>query len=92
MRILTPLSFTLACVLAFALMAGCGSDEPASPADDSAPTTQTSEIAAESVEVGYKVGARAPDFSMSLLDGRKVTPASLASEGKPTFLYFHATF
>ena len=51
-----------------------------------------SETEAKAVEVGYKVGMRAPEFGMSLLDGTKVTSASLADEGKPTFIYFHATW
>ena len=29
---------------------------------------------------------------MSLLDGSRVTSAGLAEEGKPVFLYFHATY
>ena len=44
------------------------------------------------VEVGYEVGMRAPVFGMSLLDGSKVTSSDLTNEGKPVFLYFHATF
>ena len=33
----------------------------------------------------------APEFAMSLLDGTEVTTSSLSAEGKPVFLYFHAT-
>ena len=44
------------------------------------------------VEVGYEVGMRAPEFGMSLLDGTKVTSSDLADDGRPVFLYFHATF
>ena len=51
-----------------------------------------SEPQAEVVEVGYEVGMRAPEFGMSLLDGTKVTSSDLANEGRPVFLYFHATF
>ena len=50
-----------------------------------APQTQT-------VDVGYEVGMRPPEFAMSLLDGSKVTSSGLTDEGKPVFLYFHATF
>ena len=55
------------------------------PAIDTAPQTQA-------VDVGYEVGMRAPEFGMSLLDGSKVTSSGLTDEGKPVFLYFHATF
>ena len=55
------------------------------PTVDTAPQTQT-------VDVGYEVGMRAPEFGMSLLDGSKVTSSGLTDEGKPVFLYFHATF
>ena len=55
------------------------------PAIDTAPQTQT-------VDVGYEVGMRAPEFGMSLLDGSKVTSSGLTDEGNPVFLYFHATF
>ena len=55
------------------------------PTVDTAPQTQT-------VDVGYEVGMRAPEFGMSLLDGSKVTSSRLTDEGKPVFLYFHATF
>lgn len=46
----------------------------------------------QAVEVGYKVGMQAPEFGMSLLDGTKVTQASIAEAGKPAFIYFHATW
>ena len=67
---------------------------------ESAPVSQPTAAAAaakvepqtDTAEVGYEVGMRAPDFGMSLLDGTKVTSSDLANEGKPVFLYFHATF
>lgn len=46
----------------------------------------------EVVEVGYKKGMHIPEFGMSLLDGTRVTSAKLIEEGKPTFIYFHATW
>ena len=46
----------------------------------------------EIVEVGYKVGMQAPEFGMSLLEGNRVTSAKLLEEGKPVFIYFHATW
>lgn len=44
------------------------------------------------VEVGYKKGMHVPEFGVSLHDGTKLTSASLIEEGKPTFIYFHATW
>ena len=46
----------------------------------------------EVVEVGYKVGMQVPEFGMSLLEGNRVTSANLLEEGKPVFIYFHATW
>ena len=51
-----------------------------------------SEPAPHPVEIGYKVGMQVPEFGMSLLDGSTLTSASLTDQGKPTFLYFHATW
>ncbi len=71
----------------------------AAPAVDTAPQAQTNVAPtvdtapqAQTVDVGYEVGMSAPEFGMSLLDGSKVTSSSLTDEGKPVFLYFHATF
>ena len=50
------------------------------------------EPAATPVEIGYKIGMQAPDFGMSLSDGTRVTSASIVNEGKPVFIYFHATW
>jgi hypothetical protein len=41
--------------------------------------------------VGNKVGNRIPDVSLELFDGTTVSTASLAEQGKPTFLFFFAT-
>ncbi len=56
--------------------------------------TQAMEIKPEPevVEVGYKVGMQVPEFGMSLLEGNRVTSAKLLEEGKPVFIYFHATW
>lgn len=51
-----------------------------------------SELEPQAVEVGYKVGMQVPEFGMSLIDGSTLTSASLTDQGKPTFLYFHATW
>ena len=47
---------------------------------------------AAAVKVGYKVGMHVPDFGMSLMDKGKVTSETLVAEGKPVFIYFHATW
>ena len=89
----------LAMVATVAVLFGCGS-APASQDNEGASTpdpmvtveaveTETTEA---SVEIGYEVGLRAPEFAMSLLDGTEVTASSLSAEGKPVFLYFHATY
>ena len=75
--------------------------EPSQPATtmvqvDSVPPKVTQPMASEPkavpVEVGYRVGMQAPEFGMSLYDGTRVTSASIAEQGKPTFIYFHATW
>lgn len=66
-----------------------------SQADSVQPTAEArakDEPQMEVVEVGYKKGMRIPEFGMSLLDGTRVTSAKLVEEGKPTFIYFHATW
>ena len=85
---------------------GCGA-APASQSSEDVPAPKASQAdpppakevsaeksapEAETVEVGYKIGMRAPEFGMSLLDGSRVTSVSLADEGKPVFIYFHATW
>ena len=67
-------------------------ESPAAPQPTVAVASAKVEPQADTVEVGYEVGMLAPDFGMSLLDGTKVTSSDLADDGKPVFLYFHATF
>ena len=43
------------------------------------------------LEVGHQVGHRIADFSMELVGGAMVTPAGLAEQGRPAFLFFFAT-
>ena len=99
MRVRFSLLIVLAMVAIAAVLFGCGT-EPASQYPEGASTpdpmvtveaveTETTEA---SVEVGYEVGLRAAEFAMSLLDGAEVTASSLSAEGKPVFLYFHATY
>ena len=81
-----------------ALVLGCGSASTEQDVDSSsaprAPQAAAveSQPATETVEVGYQVGLRAPEFGMSLLDGSRVTSSGLVEEGTPVFLYFHATY
>ena len=98
---------TIAALLALcglaALLAGCGGapaaqTEPDAPAQSAAqPVAAKTDAdsadaaAAQSDEVGYRVGMRAPEFGMTLADGTRATPASLAEGGMPAFIYFHAT-
>ena len=95
----SSLPLLLALGAALALIIACGASSTAQDADSSsAPAAQQSvavvdsEPKVETVEVGYEVGLRAPEFGMSLLDGSRVTSAGLAEEGTPVFLYFHATY
>jgi peroxiredoxin len=43
-------------------------------------------------QIGSKVGERAPDFELTLVDGSTVTLASLIENDRPAFLFFFATF
>ena len=45
---------------------------------------------APAIPVGNRVGDRAPDFRVTTIDGRTVTPAEL--HGKPYILYFFASW
>ena len=99
MRIRFSPPLVLATVASAFVLFGCGTT-PASQATEgaSAPglvvaveATETETMEAP-VEVGYEVGLRAPEFAMSLLDGTEVTASGLSAEGKPVFLYFHATY
>ena len=59
---------------------------PGQPA--SAPATDLE----ATVEVGYKVGDRAPEFTLRLIDGTTVPSAGLLDEGRPVFLFFFTTW
>ena len=99
MRTRSSFLIVLAIVAAGAVLFSCDT-APASQDTESAaaphPTVAVAAVDSEmkeaSVEVGYEVGMRAPAFAMSLLDGTNVTTSSLSAEGKPVFLYFHATY
>ena len=99
MRIRSSIAYLLGLGVLTVVLLGCGA-APAAQVADSPPEVQkampdkpangSSEVVA--IEVGYNVGQRAPDFGMSLLDGSRVTTASIVDEGKPVLLYFHATY
>ena len=55
-----------------------------------APAAATAAPAQPSVEVGLDVGQRAPDFTLTNLEGESVTRASL--EGRPVMIYFFTTW
>ena len=57
------------------------------PAATAPPTTGPVEV-----KVGHKVGDRAPEYALSLAGGGTVTSESLASENRPVFLFFLATW
>ncbi len=88
-----------------ALLVGCGAApasptteppaaivQPTQPAAQDASKPAPAANAAQTSEVGYKIGMRTPDFGMTLADGTRLTNASLMDEGKPVFLYFHASW
>ncbi|MCZ6535914.1 MAG: redoxin domain-containing protein [Chloroflexi bacterium] len=56
------------------------------PPDPTATPTAT----VVSVEVGYKVGQRAPDFLVTAVNGQEFSLASF--QGRPVILYFFATW
>ena len=99
MRARSSFAYLLGLGTMMAVLLGCGA-APAAQVAESPPEVQkampgkpadgSSEVVA--VEVGYNVGQRAPEFGMSLLDGSRVSTASIVDEGKPVLLYFHATY
>ncbi len=62
------------------------------------PATRTATPAPEptrgavTAEVGGNVGDLAPEFTLNLGQGRRVTSAELVAQGKPVFILFHATW
>ena len=64
--------------------------EVASTESASAPATPTLAPVPSSVKVGLDVGQRAPDFTLTNLEGESVTLASL--EDRPVMIYFFTTW
>ena len=63
---------------------------PTSEALSIPPTS--SDLSSTSATIGTTVGNRIPDVSMRLNNGSTVSTGSLIGEGKPTFLFFFATW
>lgn len=57
------------------------------PAATAVPTSTPAEMA---VEVGYKVGQRAPDFMLTTVEGEEVSLEGF--QGQPLLIYFYATW
>ncbi len=52
----------------------------------------SSDLSSAVPTIGTTVGYRVPDISMVLNNGNTVSTGSLVREGKPTFLFFFATW
>ena len=85
------------------LLVGCGSEAPGTdaPAVSQASTPVAPATGAETeqpaatpavvaVEIGHKVGQRAPDFMLTTVEGEQVSLDSF--QGRPLLLYFYATW
>ena len=46
----------------------------------------------EPSQTGNQVGYQVPEFTLVLEDGSTITSASLVEEGRPTYLFFWATY
>ena len=62
------------------------------PAPTPTPTRSPVSDGSPSLEVGNKVGQRAPEFTLTFSDAEPVTLASLREQGKPVVLYFFTTW
>lgn len=85
----------MAGLLLVAALAACGPLAPSRPSGPPTPvsnSTPASAATGPSVPQGPRVGERAPDFSLTTLDGRPLTSAELLAQGKPFILYFFATW
>ena len=60
------------------------------PTSTPEPTATTAP--AVTAQIGNKVGERAPDFELTLVDGSTVTLASLIETQRPAYLFFFASF
>ena len=77
------------------LLTGCGSEAPgtntptvpATVAETEQPAATPTQMA---VEIGYKVGQKAPDFTLTTVEGEQVSLESF--KGQPLLIYFYATW
>ena len=102
-RMSKALLFSVFLALSWGL-AACGAGGPALPSPSQGQTeTPTQTLAptsspatpeptpAPSVKIGPRVGERAPDFSLTTIDGQTITLSSFLGN-KPFILYFFATW
>ena len=90
---------TAAFSLLTAVACGAGSEPAPTPAAPpaAAPSESVSPPAAAVMEpsapaVGVRVGDRAPDFTLTLSQDRRISSSDLVAQGKPVFILFHATW
>ena len=62
--------------------APAGGEQPVAAADAAVPAPA----------IGLAAGLHAPSFTVTGLDGRSISHADLRAEGKPSILYFYATW
>ena len=97
------LPLTVCLSIAAVILAACGSEEPPTAAPATGPTTaptavsqNTPAVAAATeapqlmLEVGHEAGQMAPDFMLATVEGENVSLETL--QGRPTILYFYATW
>jgi hypothetical protein len=86
-----PASVSSVLGLALLLALGCAAAAPAPVT--SMPEAQSGEAPGSlTPATGARVGERVPDFAVNLADGSTVTSVELLAQGRPTFLYFFATW
>ena len=79
------------------LLTGCGSDSPATetstaivPATGAETEQPVATPAVVAVEIGNKVGQRAPGFMLTTVEGEQVSLEGF--KGQPLLIYFYATW
>ena len=99
----TWLALAVCLSLAALLLSGCGSEAPgtdtptvgqtstpivpATAAETEQPAATPAEMA---VEIGHKVGQKAPGFMLTTVEGEQVSLESF--QGRPLLLYFYTTW
>jgi hypothetical protein len=77
--------------LALLLALGCAAAAPAQSTE--MPEAQSGEAPGGlTPATGARVGNRVPEFAINLADGSTVTSVELLAQGRPSFLYFFATW